>query len=144
MKKFACILLSIIFLFSFAACAEEETADESAYSIVNGGFETGDLTGWTVESGNAFGEDNVTTKSTFRFEEDANHNELAIGQSGNWHLYGKGFDDKACGACAVQGIANVDRSELARDIYLVFTTREECGMVGGATGAYGTASRWTR
>lgn len=93
MKKFACILLSIIFLFSFAACAEEETADESVYSIVNGGFETGDLTGWTVESGNAFGEDNVTTRSTFRFEEDANHNELAIGQSGNWHLYGRGFDE---------------------------------------------------
>ena len=93
MKKFACILLSIIFLFSFAACAEEETADESVYSIVNGGFETGDLTGWTVESGNAFGEDNVTTRSTFRFEEDENHNELAIGQSGNWHLYGRGFDE---------------------------------------------------
>ena len=93
MKKFACILLSIIFLFSFAACAEDEAADESVYSIVNGGFETGDLTGWTVESGNAFGEDNVTTRSTFRFEDDANHNELAIGQSGNWHLYGRGFDE---------------------------------------------------
>ena len=58
------------------------------YSIVNGGFETGDLTGWTVESGNAFGEDNVTTRSTFRFEDDAHQKALAIWQSGNWHLYG--------------------------------------------------------
>lgn len=56
----------------------------------------------------------------------------------NGRIAGKGFDDKACGACAVQGIANVERSELAGDVYFVFTTREECGMVGGATGAYGT------
>ncbi len=95
MKKFLAVFLSLAFVFGFAACSdgEEEAPDESAYSLANGGFETGDLTGWTVESGNAFGEDNVTTKSTFSFEEDANHNEIAIGQSGNWHLYGKGFDD---------------------------------------------------
>lgn len=93
MKKFAVILLSILCILPMTACSDEPVIDESRYSIVNGGFETGDLTGWTVESGKAFNDDNVTTKSTFSFEEDENHNEIAIGQTGNWHLYGKGFDD---------------------------------------------------
>lgn len=92
MKKFAAILLGLLCILPMTACDEEPVADESRYSIVNGGFETGDLTGWTVESGKAFSDDNVTTKSTFSFEEDENHNEIAIGQTGNWHLYGKGFD----------------------------------------------------
>ena len=95
MKRFAALALCFAFLLSFPACADnkKQSDDESRYSLQNGGFETGDLTGWTVESGKAFSEDNVTTKSTFSFEEDANHNEISIGQSGNWHLYGKGFDD---------------------------------------------------
>ena len=96
MKKFTAITLGVLSLFTFAACkdGDGEPVDVSLYSIENGGFETGDLTGWTVESGKAFSEENVCTKSTFSFQEDENHNKINIGQSGNWHLYGKGFDDR--------------------------------------------------
>lgn len=55
-------------------------------------------------------------------------------------IAGKGFDDKACAACAVKGIASVDRQELAGDVYLMLSSREETGMFGGAApGAYGIA-----
>ena len=76
-----------------AAYAEPAPVSEQSYSIVNGGFETGDLTGWTVESGKAFSEDNVATNDEFMFPEDANHNKIAVNQTGNWHLYGKGYNE---------------------------------------------------
>ncbi len=50
----------------------------------------------------------------------------------NGKLAGKGFDDKACAACAVEGISRVLREELAGDIYLMLSSREETGMIGGA------------
>ena len=83
MKRLLIFVLCAVMVFGFSACKKKEEIDESRFSLVNGGFETGDLTGWTVESGNAFGEDNVTTKSTFSFEEDENHNQIPINQSGN-------------------------------------------------------------
>ena len=56
----------------------------------------------------------------------------------NGKLAGKGFDDKACAACAAEGISRVSREELAGDVYLMLSSREETGAVGGAaTGAYG-------
>lgn len=77
-----------------SASGKAEAASSAvSYSIENGGFETGDLTGWTIESGKAFSEDNVTTKRVFSFEEDSKHNEIAINQTGNWHLYGKGYHE---------------------------------------------------
>ena len=49
----------------------------------------------------------------------------------------KGFDDKACAACAVDGIKNAPREELAGDVILMLSSREETGAVGGASvGAY--------
>lgn len=51
-------------------------------------------------------------------------------------LAGKGFDDKSCGACAVRGIADAKREDLAGDVYFLFSSREEIGLVGGRTGAY--------
>ena len=51
-------------------------------------------------------------------------------------LAGKGFDNKACGACAVAGIDTVSRDELVGDIYFTFSTREEVGLIGGYTSAY--------
>lgn len=62
-------------------------------SIVNGGFETSDLSGWTIEYGNAYEDDSVSSKSTFMFEDDENHNEIDINKTGNWFLSGKGYDD---------------------------------------------------
>lgn len=60
--------------------------------IVNGGFETGDLSGWTVLSGNAFTDDSVSSRKTFSYSYDAYHNEIDINHTGNWYLSGKGFD----------------------------------------------------
>lgn len=55
----------------------------------------------------------------------------------NGNIAGKGFDDKACAACAVFGIAKAKREELAGDVYLMLSSREETGFVGGAaTGTY--------
>ncbi len=52
-------------------------------------------------------------------------------------IAGKGFDDKACGACAVYGIQTADKNSLAGDVYFVFSTREEIGGVGAQTATYG-------
>lgn len=60
--------------------------------IINGGFETGDLSGWTVLSGNAFTNDSISSRKTFSYSYDANHNEIGINHTGNWYLSGKGFD----------------------------------------------------
>ena len=55
-------------------------------------------------------------------------------------IAGKGFDDKSCAACAVIGISRVAREELAGDVYLMLSSREETGMFGGAApGAYSIA-----
>ena len=77
----------------------EPTPDQSkAQSIINGGFESADLSGWTVEYGNAFDDDCVSSQKTFMFENDANNNILSINQTGNWYLTGKGYHGKYSGA----------------------------------------------
>lgn len=55
----------------------------------------------------------------------------------NGRIFGKAFDDKACGACAVFGIDAVPRNEMAGDVYFLFSTFEETGMTGGRTGGFG-------
>ncbi|MBE6548358.1 MAG: M42 family metallopeptidase [Ruminococcaceae bacterium] len=52
-------------------------------------------------------------------------------------LAGKAFDDKACGACAVYALSQIQKEELCGDVYFAFTTREEVGGFGAATSAYG-------
>ena len=51
------------------------------------------------------------------------------------NIAGKGFDDKACAACAVHGIAQVEREQLAGDVYLVLSAHEETDRNGGAMAA---------
>lgn len=109
MKKFIAILFVLIMSVSLAACASNgenaestETpsdnpeaaapADTSACTPesaqpVNGGFESGDLTGWTVLEGEAFNDDVVMTNPTFWKEK------IPFKHEGNWHLYGLGFDE---------------------------------------------------
>ena len=43
----------------------------------------------------------------------------------NGKIAGKGFDDKACAACAVEGISRVKKEDLAGDVYLMLSSREE-------------------
>ena len=49
------------------------------------------------------------------------------------NIAGKGFDDKACAACAVDGIARAE--SLAGDVYLVLSAHEETDRLGGAGAA---------
>ena len=50
-------------------------------------------------------------------------------------LAGKGFDNKACAACAVHALASIPREELAGDVYLLLSAHEETVRLGGAVAA---------
>lgn len=56
----------------------------------------------------------------------------------NGRLAGTSLDDKACGACAAYALAGIDREQLAGDVYLLFSLREESSRVsfGAATGTF--------
>ena len=52
-------------------------------------------------------------------------------------LAGKGFDNKACAACAISAILGTSREELAGDVYLLLSAHEETDRLGGVVcGAY--------
>lgn len=69
-----------------------------AVALINGGFESADLSGWTIEYGDAFDDDCVSSQKTFMYDFDTNNNVLSINQTGNWYLTGKGFHGKYSGA----------------------------------------------
>ena len=60
--------------------------------VPNGGFETSNLDGWTIEYGDAYSDDSVSSRTTFDFANDPKHNLLDIDKTGNWYLSGQGFD----------------------------------------------------
>ena len=94
-------VLCVIFLcVGLTACKSEESRPEvnRGTSILNGGFESADLSGWTIEYGDAFDDDCVSSQKTFMFDNDANNNVLSINQTGNWYLTGKGYHGKYSGA----------------------------------------------
>lgn len=52
-------------------------------------------------------------------------------------LAGKGFDNKACAACAISAIIGQRREDLAGDVYLLLSAHEETDRLGGVVcGAY--------
>lgn len=63
----------------------------AVYEIVNPGFETGDLTGWTVIKGNAFGSDSVSGDSTWWAEQ------IPYNQEGTYHLNGWKYSEGETG-----------------------------------------------
>ena len=100
MKKTAIVITSILcFASALAAvgCAganSGENQQAKVASIVNGGFESADLSGWTIEYGNAFDDSCVSSVKTFSFKNDEKQNRISVNQTGNWYLCGKGFDGK--------------------------------------------------
>lgn len=80
------------------ACTQDNNSSVKPSAPVNGGFESADLSGWTVEYGNAFDDNCVMSDKTFTYENDANHNLLSVNATGNWYLSGKGFAGTYSGA----------------------------------------------
>ena len=52
---------------------------------------------------------------------------------GEKYIAGKSFDDKACGAIATRAIIDTPREELAGDVYLSLSAREETSRLGGVS-----------
>lgn len=50
---------------------------------------------------------------------------------GDGYMAGKSFDDKACGAIAARAVIDASPEELAGDVYLCFSAREETSRDGG-------------
>ena len=98
-----CLLCAMLLCVSITSC-QTGSNDSSKPSnpndavLINGGFESADLSGWTVEYGDAFDDDCVSSQKTFMYENDANNNILSINQTGNWYLTGKGYHGKYSGA----------------------------------------------
>ncbi len=63
-------------------------------TLRNGGFESSTLDGWSVEYGDAYSDDSVTSDSYFSYSYDPKHQEISINKTGSWYLSGKGFDGK--------------------------------------------------
>ncbi len=103
-KKICIVAAALLSLSCFAAgCSEkgggnENEVENAVLSITNGGFESGDLSGWTVVSGNAFSDDCVSSKQTFSYSYDEKNTRIPVNQTGNWYLCGKGFDGKMSAA----------------------------------------------
>ncbi|MBQ9118041.1 MAG: hypothetical protein IJY11_02445 [Clostridia bacterium] len=96
MKKVAIVALSVLCataLCGAVACQSEEQPPVTT-TLLNGGFESADLSGWTVEYGDAFNDDCVSSAKTFTYSYDDKQTRIPVGQTGNWYLCGKGFDGK--------------------------------------------------
>ena len=77
---------------------DQGSGDDSPSTLINGGFESADLSGWTIEYGDAFDDDCVSSQKTFMYDFDTNNNVLSINHTGNWYLTGKGYHGKYSGA----------------------------------------------
>lgn len=75
----------------FLGASMESSVTDAVYEIQNPGFETGDLTGWTVVKGNAFGPNSVSDETTWWAEQ------IPYNQEGAYHLNGWKYDEAATG-----------------------------------------------
>ena len=89
---------AVVSLGAAAGCAEKE---ELPAVVVNGGFESADLSGWTVEYGDAYDDDSVSSRRTFSYSADIDPQGyvIPVNQTGNWYLSGKGFDNNRPSTC---------------------------------------------
>ena len=92
-KKILILITILTVVCILTSCTGKTTTTEKQKQFIqNAGFETGDLSGWTVVSGDAFNNDSVSSRQTFTYSYDDAHNEIPINHTGNWYLSGKGFD----------------------------------------------------
>ena len=93
MKKYLkTILFTSLLVLPLIGCSNNVNNKTGLRSVLNGGFETSDLSGWTIEYGDAYTNDSVSSRSTFSFANDNEHNQIDINKTGNWYLSGQGFD----------------------------------------------------
>lgn len=95
MKKYLKFLITSLLILPLISCQNNNGGSEPkkvAHYVMNGGFETSDLSGWTVEYGDAFTDDSVSSRTDFSFKEDTKHQLIDVNKTGNWYLSGQGFD----------------------------------------------------
>lgn len=93
MKKYIKTLICTSLLaLPLVSCGETQEQKTGFRSVLNGGFETSDLSGWTIEYGDAYTDDSVSSRSKFSFANDDEHNEIDNNKTGHWYLSGQGFD----------------------------------------------------
>ena len=91
MNKYIKTLFISLFAIPLVGCGSS-SSKVVYHSVLNGGFETSDLSGWTVEYGDAYTDDSVSSRTYFTFDDDVEHNRLDIKKTGNWYLSGQGYD----------------------------------------------------
>ena len=97
MKKNIKYLLATLLVIPLAGCSSNNKKEEQktvVNYVNNGGFETSDLSGWTIEYGDAYNDDSVSSRDSFYFENDDRHNVISLNKTGNWFLSGQGYNLK--------------------------------------------------
>ncbi|MFD5018772.1 GH32 C-terminal domain-containing protein [Paenibacillus sp. NPDC058367] len=69
----------------------KSSVSDAVYQIQNPGFENGDMSGWTVVKGQAFGENSVSDENTWWAEQ------IPYNQEGTYHLNGWKYDEATTG-----------------------------------------------
>ena len=137
MRKIKIIALSVLCIMllcvGLVGCDDPEPTPAETKYLVNGGFESADLSGWTVEYGDAFDDDCISSEKTFMFDNDANSNVLSINHTGNWYLTGKGFHGKYSGART--GALRSGEFTVPEDGYVSLKLAGGALTVGKGTGA---------
>ena len=99
MKKSISLLFALTASLVLVACQNQSTEENEEKvkvleSVINGGFESSDLSGWTIEYGDAYTDDSVSSRKNFYFKDDSEHQLIDVNHTGNWYLSGQGFDLK--------------------------------------------------
>ena len=95
MKKKLLIPFLTLALLPLSACTvTSRTTTSVTRYVFNGGFESSDLSGWTIEYGDAYTDDSISSRENFYFKDDNKHNLIDVNKTGNWYLSGQGFDLK--------------------------------------------------
>ncbi|BCS82172.1 GH32 C-terminal domain-containing protein [Anaerocellum diazotrophicum] len=85
-------VLNIVFSQAYVYANEGSQGEtDYPYTIVNPGFETGDMTGWTVIEGGAFGPNSVSDETTWWAEQ------IPYNQEGKYHLNGWRYPESETG-----------------------------------------------